>query len=950
MVEKTTLPIRNFDGGLNLKENSALIENNEFPRFDDLDFTIVGLGGQRKGERRFTDRVADGAVEGLFMYFPSGASDEVIIVADGEIWKSTSGGTLDGNALATPYSAGNHVEAVEMNDLLFLVESGTEMKKYDGSSITKAGIDAPESADQTDSDDGAPNVATGSAGNLSGDYQYRITYISDTSESDPGAISPTVSPSSEEVDLTDIPVSPASEVNDRGVYRTQADGADLFKVGDVGDNSATTFTDDTTDDNLGAGLDTNSGVPTSGLFIIEKYHDFIFAAGDSSNEDRLFYSQQLEPEKWDENNFIDIQSGRDIPITALDVFRDQLYIFKTEGISILTGFSEVEFQVSDLFERFGAPHPRAVVSSARELFFYDGDQSIFRISGGNIDLISKKIEPDLETLADPQDVALAIDQDSQLHVSYRDTSGNGRELLYDPIRQSWTRNRGRDISRYASRVNDTLLAGSRTEGFVHELDVTKTGDQNQFIHQTTGTSETLDQRYTARRFASGGDGILSEILVRLKKNTDVNRSIRAYLYSDNSGEPGVRLEQAGSDIDETNLGSSFGWETFSFSTVQLQSGADYHVVLQISDVVEYESSVDTTGTIVAEVPSFIDTDVSLTSGDAASVNHNLGTKKVFIQVYNTDGEQVDMQTIRWVDTNNAEVVSNVDVSSAKVVVSIPEAKNTMDLEAGVANQYKHLFGTKVVPAQFYNDDGEYVVLDRMEAIDSDTFEVESSVQTSGTLVLQDPDTSKSVDLDAGVAGSFDFFADSQFFLVQFYNADDQQTFLDRVEIIALSPSGGAHSEWQGESGSFSSEPIHRSSDASSWTEDTGLTGNLRVYTDSIPWLLETKEFDLERPQSRKQFRRIVNHFKASQGTLTIRLITDGTTTQSLTRNTTSGGSTLGSFEVGTDALGGTIEQIDDFSVAPRNLGRRVALQIESIDSQNFQLLSITPELYIRRPR
>lgn len=99
-------------------------------------------------------------------------------------------------------------------------------------------------------------TASASAGNPNGTYYYRVSYITGTGETEVTAGSEaTVTVANKQVDLTNIPVSADPAVTGRRIYRTVAGASEgvLGKlVTTIGNNTATTYTDNTADGSLGA--------------------------------------------------------------------------------------------------------------------------------------------------------------------------------------------------------------------------------------------------------------------------------------------------------------------------------------------------------------------------------------------------------------------------------------------------------------------------------------------------------------------------------------------------------------------------------------------------------------------------------------------------------------------------------------------------------------------------
>lgn len=116
-------------------------------------------------------------------------------------------------------------------------------------------------------------VASG-AGNLTGNYGYVVTFVTGlvdgggslhtSGETNAGTASATVSPSAQNVSLTNIPIGPAGTIA-RRVYRTKAGGSTYFFDFQISDNTTTSWTDSTTDANLGTGTAPSSNTTGTSL-------------------------------------------------------------------------------------------------------------------------------------------------------------------------------------------------------------------------------------------------------------------------------------------------------------------------------------------------------------------------------------------------------------------------------------------------------------------------------------------------------------------------------------------------------------------------------------------------------------------------------------------------------------------------------------------------------------
>lgn len=131
----------------------------------------------------------------------------------------------------------------------------------------------------------SPSVAVNAtAGNLNGTYYYRVSYVTALGETRNGAVSASVAPANQKVDLTNIPVSSDSTVTARRVYRTTAGGNtyQMKRVAEISDNVTTTYTDNISDGSLGAYAqwhNTTGGIGYNGTLPIWVADDGITAFG-----------------------------------------------------------------------------------------------------------------------------------------------------------------------------------------------------------------------------------------------------------------------------------------------------------------------------------------------------------------------------------------------------------------------------------------------------------------------------------------------------------------------------------------------------------------------------------------------------------------------------------------------------------------------------------------------
>lgn len=114
---------------------------------------------------------------------------------------------------------------------------------------------------------GALTAAAGAAGSLSGAYAYVVTYVTGLvdgtgalhthGETNGGTASTTVNVTSQNIDLTSIPIGPTGTIA-RKIYRTVAGGSSFLFDFQISDNTTTSWTDTTVDGGLGAAIPTTN--------------------------------------------------------------------------------------------------------------------------------------------------------------------------------------------------------------------------------------------------------------------------------------------------------------------------------------------------------------------------------------------------------------------------------------------------------------------------------------------------------------------------------------------------------------------------------------------------------------------------------------------------------------------------------------------------------------------
>lgn len=157
----------------------------------------------------------------------------------------------------------------------------------------------------------APTVAVNAiAGNLSGAYAYRIAFVTGywkgqvgtgtiqiQGNTSGGTISGSVSPASQQINLTAIPVGPTGTIA-RIIYRTKSGGSTYFQVTQINDNTTTAYSDNTADTSLTItmpGSNTTGTGLTIGGFSVTSLGSVTVASGQTLTHNGTFAGSAVLP-------------------------------------------------------------------------------------------------------------------------------------------------------------------------------------------------------------------------------------------------------------------------------------------------------------------------------------------------------------------------------------------------------------------------------------------------------------------------------------------------------------------------------------------------------------------------------------------------------------------------------------------------------------------------------
>jgi hypothetical protein len=490
------LPV--LDGGLNTKSTDVSIPLNASPDCQNVLFDEFGAIRTAYGYQQAYAIATGAAIDCLGVYGSPGAMN-LLAACDGSLWRVAGASFVVITGATGIYSAPSPtMDSLNANSYAIFSNGVFVAHKYDGTNFTEYGIRAPTSAPAA--------AATGAAGLLNGTYQYAMTNVNSYgAESDYTLIVTAITAALKQVTLSGLPTGKASwGVDYKNIYRTTAAGGTLFWLVTSVSGGATSVTDNNADSSLVVEAPLDQGFPPKAKYMTY-YQGRVWAAGDPSYPYRLYFSEAGEPEKWPSTNYIDIEVGDFMPISAIEAFGNAIIIHKNDGqsfgaiyllyISDSTGASDpTNWYV------FKSPAAFSAVSQKsqaffRNLLFYLNRNGAYALSGQDLartaadseqgrfqtENLAYEIDPDVKAWNSAYlSKAAAIQYDNKLWIAVpagNDSGGlpytvNSKLYVYDFVRLNeklgvWSKVGYPGITDF--QVCNGDLYGGGQDGVVHKL-------------------------------------------------------------------------------------------------------------------------------------------------------------------------------------------------------------------------------------------------------------------------------------------------------------------------------------------------------------------------------------------------------------------------------------------------------------------------------------------------
>lgn len=350
----------NFDKRLHLSAPRDLIPRNALRRATGIHHIKTGSVRSRHGSTQVFSTTSN--PHSLFRFndlrFHGGGASSTNLYRDNVSIDSS----LDGSRLH--FVSMQPTSGVE--DFLFVAGGGNLLKIDKAGTVTQWGITKPGGSGVAANTNGAGVLEVGA-------YIYRITFrntVSGSESNDNGHdIAVTTTLNNEAVQITNIPTSPDSQVNQRRIYRTVVGGSALFLTGTIDDNTGTTFDDDTIDSILSSAdsLQTDNDVPPDTVEDAAGPHEGRMWFLDSAvgRRGRVYYSASGRAEAF--TDFIVITNDDD-PMQRLVIWDGSIWAISQDHVFQIIG-TTTPFKWREISGALGTSAPDTVVPSRIGIFY-----------------------------------------------------------------------------------------------------------------------------------------------------------------------------------------------------------------------------------------------------------------------------------------------------------------------------------------------------------------------------------------------------------------------------------------------------------------------------------------------------------------------------------------------------------------------------------------------------
>ena len=502
-----------LDGGQNNKFERSIIDDSESPSCQNVIFDNGSVATREGITKLNTLSVGSFACDGIYTRRANtGAETMVVFFGGTAMTLGTTTFTTIPSAQSV-FTAGVRVAGMQYENHLFVGNGFVVPYKYNGTDWTRHGVYPPTTT---------MSVASNGAGNLAGDYRYKVTFVnSQAVESDVGPATATfaVTATGGQTTLTSIPTATVSwGVSQRYIYRTDAGGSTFKRIATLSDNTTTTYNDNIASSSAGVSAPVDNGVPPFYNACI--YHQNRLFMNDQANPNLVWYSELGEPYTVASTNFDLFGDASADLVKGFAIYDNSIIVFceNSEWMWYMSDTDPDNWRKIQIRSSYGSKSPFGAVRYENKVLFpafqnsklvgfaaIAGDSiepsaSLLTVSAAGSEMQSDRIEPDIFQIQSAYAgniSAIIYKNKAYLAVTYGDgATTNNRVYVFDfsisnlnRKNPAWSPFLTVNAAQMTVYNGNLYFGSSITDGFVHRLNSGTYSDNGSAINSFFWTKE-----------------------------------------------------------------------------------------------------------------------------------------------------------------------------------------------------------------------------------------------------------------------------------------------------------------------------------------------------------------------------------------------------------------------------------------------------------------------------
>lgn len=503
-----------FDGGLNSKFERAIIAENESPSCANVRFTNGAVETRGGITRLNTTAIGSFVGDGLYTKRDASTTAETMVAfAGGTMWQLEVSTFTTIASAQSVFTAGVRVGTTQYENHMFIGNGGVTPYKYNGAYFTRHGVPAPTTT---------MSVASNGAGNLAGDYRYKVVFVNSAAvygDVSPATTTFTVTSTGGQTRVSSIPVAPTSHgINARRLYRTDAGGTTYKFIATISDNSTTTYDDNIASSAAGVVAPTDNGEPPK--YSVICYHQNRVFCNDTANPNYVWYSNIFEPYTFESTNFLPIGDATRDLVKGLDVYNNCIMVTceNSTHMIYMPSTTESTWSVLRILTPFGSKSPFAAFLYNNKIMFgamqndkfvgfaaisgtsIDPDMTLLNNAQSTSDTQSDRIEPDMFEVQESyvgNISAMVFKNKAYIALTYGDgATTNNRVYVFDFSRSNvknqeaaWEPDTSINAAQFTVYGGNLYYIESTATGFVNRMETTTYSDNSSAIDSYFWTKE-----------------------------------------------------------------------------------------------------------------------------------------------------------------------------------------------------------------------------------------------------------------------------------------------------------------------------------------------------------------------------------------------------------------------------------------------------------------------------